>query len=391
MRNMQRNTHEVKWKQLTLGHLSRNKFWGEDPDTQYHSVVASSTLVQDGSINILVDPTLPVDAMEHRLQQYCGLSRNDIDIIFATHFHTDHRLDAEKYPNAKLYMSAESIQDVADLRKKGGLFAQIFLNGAVFDFEAAPPRLTPGVEVHPLPGHTLGLAGLTFTGGGKKILLSGDTIMNSEFYHAREGYYIDASQQKTTASMNWAAEHVDIIVPGHGDWFFTADSAAGSTNACTWRKLNLCADGEETAVLVQTATENILINPTMPGHLLREALYDAKGLEPTAITRVICLKNDAQHMLDVPIMRNAQLYLPKAVLEATQASAQADAGRLHFSAWQKTSELPIDIAEIGSASVCIFNSGAQKVAVASEHCDKQSLCAMGVTVAILGGEVCILQ
>ena len=65
--------HEVEWKQLTLGHLSRNKFWGEDPDTQYHSVVASSTLVRDGDINILVDPTLPVDEMENRLQRYCGL------------------------------------------------------------------------------------------------------------------------------------------------------------------------------------------------------------------------------------------------------------------------------------------------------------------------------
>lgn len=59
-----RNTHAVKWKQLALGHLSHNKFWGEDPDAQYHSVVASSTLVQEGDINILVDPTLPVDAFE---------------------------------------------------------------------------------------------------------------------------------------------------------------------------------------------------------------------------------------------------------------------------------------------------------------------------------------
>ena len=76
--------HEVEWKQLTLGHLSRNKFWGEDPDTQYHSVVASSTLVRDGDINILVDPTLPVDEMENRLQRYCGLDRNGIDIIRTT-------------------------------------------------------------------------------------------------------------------------------------------------------------------------------------------------------------------------------------------------------------------------------------------------------------------
>lgn len=135
--------------------------------------------------------------------------------------------------------------------------------------------------------------------------------MNAEFYHAREGYFIDASQKKTAASMEWAAKNVDIIVPGHGDWFFTSGQATGGEKTLQWRKLNLCASGEETAVLVQAGNENILINPTLRGHLLRDAIYDAKGLEPSAITRVICLKSDPQHTLDVPIMKNAQLYLPK--------------------------------------------------------------------------------
>ena len=383
--------HEVEWKQLTLGHLSRNKFWGEDPDTQYHSVVASSTLQRHGDINILVDPTLPVDEMENRLQRYCGLGRNDIDIIFATHFHTDHRLDAEKYPNAKLYMSAESIQDVAELRKEGGAFAQIFLNGAVFDFEAAPRQLSPGVEVHPLPGHTLGLSGLVFTSGGKKVLLAGDTIMNAEFYHAREGYFIDANQEKSAASMEWAAKNVDIIVPGHGDWFFTSDQATGGEKTLQWRKLNLCASGEETAVLVQAGNENILINSTLRGHLLRDAIYDAKGLEPSAITRVICLKSDPQHTLDVPIMKNAQLYLPKRTLEAEKQSTENGPRHLAFNAWEKTPEMPIDLIEIGSSSVCVFNSGGKKIAVSSDHCDEQALINMGVHVSIMGADTRILQ
>lgn len=384
------NAHEVAWKQLTLGHLSRNKFWGEDPDTQYHSIVASSTLLRDGDVNILVDPTLPVEEMESRLQHYCGLDRKEIDIVFATHFHTDHRVDAEKYPNAKLYMSAESVQDVAALRKEGGAFAGIFLNGAVFDFEAAPRRLSPGVEVCPLPGHTLGLAGLVFTSGGKKILLAGDTIMNSEFYHAREGYFIDASQEKTAASMKWAAEQAEIIVPGHGDWFFAEEGAAAGGEKLTWRKLNLCADGEETAVLVQTERENIVINPTLQGHLLRQALYDAKGLDPSEITRVICLKNDPQHTLDVPVMKNAQLYLPPQVIKAEKQSGESASRKLNFSTWEKTPELPIEILEIGSSAVCLFDSSGRKIAVAAGPCDEHALTALGVQVAIMGGEVRIL-
>ena len=382
--------NEVVWKQLTLGHLSRNKFWGEDPDTQYHSVVASSTLVQDGDVRILVDPTLPVEEMESRLQRYCGLGRNDIDIVFATHFHTDHRLDAEKYPNAKLYMSAESIQEVADLRKNGGAFAEIFLNGAVFDFEAAPRQLSPGVEVQPLPGHTLGLAGLVFTSGGKKILLSGDTIMNREFYQAREGYFIDASQEKNAASMDWAAEHVELIVPGHGDWFFAGQNAADGDGKLQWRKLNLCAGGEETAVLVQTETENIVINPTLPGHLLRQALYDAKGLDPAAVTGVICLKCDPEHTLDVPVMKNARCYLPEWMLEAGPQSGESGGRKGNVQAWKKTPEMPIDLIKTGSSAVCVFSSGGKKIAVASDCCEEQFLLEQGIDVAVMGGEVRIL-
>lgn len=384
------NEHEVTWKQLTLGHLSRNKFWGEDPDTQYHSVVASSTLVQDGDVRILVDPTLPVAEMEDRLRRYCGLDRNDIDIVFATHFHTDHRLDAEKYPNAKLYMSAESLRDVAELRKEGGALAQTFLNGAVFDFEAAPRRLSPGVEVQPLAGHTLGLAGLVFTSGGKKVLLAGDTIMNPEFYHAREGYFIDASQEKTAASMDWAAEHAEIIVPGHGDWFFAAGAAADNEKRLTWRKLNLCADGEETAVLVQTENENIVINPVLKGPFLREALYDARGLEPSAVTRVICLEGDPPHTLDVPVMKNARRYLPEWVLEAEKQSGDGRARKLGFRAWKNSPGMPIELVKIGSSAVCVFTSGGKKIAVASGRCDEQALAAMGVHVSIMGKDVRIL-
>lgn len=377
------DTRGITWRQLTLGHLSRNKFWGEDPDTQYHSVVASTTLVRAGDTNILVDPTLPAEELERRLQRYCGLGRRDIDIVFATHYHTDHRVDAEQYPNARLYMSAGSIQDIAEVKREGGFFARAFLNGAVFDFEPAPRRLAPGVEVVPLPGHTPGLAGLLFVSGGKRVLLAGDTIMNPEFYKAREGYFIDASQQKTAASMAWASQNADIIVPGHGDWFFADEGE----KTLAWRRLNLCAAGEEAAVLVRAGGENILVNPVLPGHLLREALYDAWGLEPSAITRVLCLKNDPRHALDLPVMKNAQLYLPAWELKAGAADEQAPSHRLHFSAWETSPQLPLELVQAGSATACLFASGGRTVAVAGEACGEEALRERGASLAVLGGEV----
>lgn len=155
--------------------------------------------------------------------------------------------------------------------------------------------------------------------------------------------------------------------------------------------MNLCASGEETAVLVQAGNENILINPTLRGHLLRDAIYDAKGLEPSAITRVICLKSDPQHTLDVPIMKNAQLYLPKRTLEAEKQSTENGPRHLAFNAWEKTPEMPIEFIEIGSSSVCVFNSGGKKIAVSSDHCDERALIDMGVHVSIMGADTRILQ
>lgn len=385
------NVREVVWKQLTLGHLSRNKFWGEDPDTQYHTVVASTTLLQDGDTNILVDPTLPVEEIEKRLQMYCGLTRDDIDIIFATHFHTDHRVNAEKYPNAKLYMYEGSLKDISDARAENGWMAKAFLTGpanvAVDSFMAAPEYITPGVRVQPLPGHCMGLAGLEFTSGGKKILLSGDTIMNREFYNAREGYFIDASLEATAASMNWAHDNVDIIVPGHGDWFFANEEVSDSMKKLTWRKLNLCADGEETAVLVQAEGENIVINPTLSGFAMRDALYDARWVEPAAVTRVLCLSGDAAHTRDLPTMMNAKFYLPEGEALNRENSAQ----KLTFSAWEKTEALPIETVKLGWQFAAVFTSGVKKIVVACAAIDEKTLGELDVDVAIMGSKVQILR
>ena len=168
----------LQWKTLTLGHLSRNKFWGESDAAQYHSVVATTTLVQTEGVNILVDPTLPVEQTEALLRLHAGLGREDIHIVYATHYHGDHRVDADKYPNAKQYMSAASLQDaqaaIEEVRKGRGVPA--FVVG-LEKFLPAPEQLAPGVALYPLPGHTDGNTGLMLTAREGSVLLAGDTIM----------------------------------------------------------------------------------------------------------------------------------------------------------------------------------------------------------------------
>lgn len=370
----------LQWKTLTLGHLSRNKFWGESDNAQYHSVVATTTLVQADGVNILVDPTLPVHQTEALLRRSAGLGREDIHIVFATHYHGDHRVDADAYPNAKQYMSAASLADaqtaIEEVRQGRGVPA--FVVGLEV-FAPAPQTLAPGVELYPLPGHTDGNTGLMLDAPEGKVLLAGDTIMGEEYFCAGQGYWFNTSAEKTHASILRAAEDADMVVPGHGDWFLTEGRKAvgQDRNSCWWYRLNL--EGEETVVLVSTGENKVLIQPSLPGHLLREAIYDRTGLEPSAITHVLCLDGDPKHRRDVETLRNAVC-----LMDAQALAQQSDLPR--FQAW--SGQVPELTVEEG---VCLFPSPEGTVAVAADRPSQALLQKRHVRVLIWGAETSIIE
>ena len=353
----------LQWKTLTLGHLSRNKFWGESDAAQYHSVVATTTLVQTDGINILVDPTLPVEQTEALLRLHAGLGREDIHIVYATHYHGDHRVDADKYPNAKQYVSAASLQDaqaaIEEVRQGRGVPA--FVVG-LEDFLPAPEQLAPGVTLYPLPGHTDGNTGLMLTAQEGSVLLAGDTIMGEEYFCAGEGYWFNTSAEKTHESIVRAARDADIVVPGHGDIFLTEGRGefGKPRHSCWWYRLNLGSSQEESVVLVRAGNCNVLINPSLPGHFLRQALYDRTGLDPADITHVLCLDGAAKHRLDVETLRNAAYLMPAGALEH-QKAAGADIHLALFHAWNN------QIPELTLAGgICCFEAPEGTVAVAAE-------------------------
>lgn len=359
----------LQWKTLTLGHLSRNKFWGESDTAQYHSVVATTTLVQTDGVNILVDPTLPIAQTEALLRLHAGLGRADIHMVYATHFHGDHRVDAADYPNAKLYMSAATLADgqAALEEVKQGRGIPAFVAG-LDKFSPAPQTLAPGVQLYPLPGHTDGNTGLMLDAPEGKVLLAGDTIMGEEYFCAGEGYWFNTSAEKTHASIIQASKDADLVVPGHGDWFLTQGrSVTGQPRSdCWWYRLNLGSSAEETVILVCTQKHKILINPSLPGHRLREALYDRTGLEPSAITHVLCLDGLRKHRLDVETLKNAVCLMPAGAL-AQQHAASCDPRLSRFSAWDNLSRFSAwdnQVPELTVAEgVCLFQAPEGTVAV----------------------------
>lgn len=209
------------WHLLTIGHLSRNKFWGEREDTAYRKALATSTLISGHGQHIVVDPSLPGEAMRQALLDAAGLRPEDVTLVFSTHYHLDHHVDPLCFPNA-VWMMPEK-----ELNYLHAHWAE-YLRSFPGDKEEtiarcipAPEEIAPGIRLVPLPGHTEGISGLSLDAPEGRVLLTGDAVMTREFYQAGEPYFFGwdgETGRRTIASLRGKA---DIIIPGHGEAFLT--------------------------------------------------------------------------------------------------------------------------------------------------------------------------
>ncbi|MGI5885102.1 MAG: MBL fold metallo-hydrolase [Candidatus Spyradocola sp.] len=204
---------------LTIGHLSRNKFWGESNDQAYRKPLATSTLLLGEGEVIVADPSLPEAEMREALLNAAGLSLEDVTLVFSTHNHLDHHVDPLCFPHARWLMPAV---DLSYLHEHWAEHKRSF-PGDDFDVvehcESAGSEIAPGLRVVPLPGHTPGTSGLAFDAPEGRVLLTGDAVMTREFYKAGEPYFFGWDNdlaKKTIAALRGTA---DVIIPGHGEAF----------------------------------------------------------------------------------------------------------------------------------------------------------------------------
>lgn len=202
------------WHIVTVGHLSRNKFWGECEYDMNHPVLATSTVIQSEHGNILVDPSMPAKEMQEAVYNACGLSPEEIDIIYSTHFHADHWMGIDGFPNAEFYVPKGDYEDLMGLRDcVSKEMAKVADRAKPIEGELA------GFQLIPLPGHTKGCQGLLFDAPEGKILISGDSIMGYEYFQAKQGYFFNYSEEESIRTIEKAAELADMIIPGHGNYF----------------------------------------------------------------------------------------------------------------------------------------------------------------------------
>jgi N-acyl homoserine lactone hydrolase len=209
----------IKWDVLTIGYLSRNKFWGESSDKGYRSPRCTCTLIRTNGRTIIVDPSCPPEEMLQVLDQRTGLKAEQITDVFLTHFHGDHRYGIEAFPHAKWFMPEREIEHC-----RGQVPAESPESLLLTKLIPVDRSLMPGIEILHTPGHSEGHGSLVFACEGLTVVVAGDAAMTKDFYLARDYYFNTSDPEAAVKSIDGIARIADIIVPGHDNYFMNKRS-----------------------------------------------------------------------------------------------------------------------------------------------------------------------
>lgn len=196
------------WDVITIGNLSRNRYWGESDEKPLRSAICTCTVISGEKFHLLVDPSLEDEkAMATELDRRTGLSIDEIDTVFITHQHGDHLYGLKHFTKAKWYGGA----DVAAAINKSGKYEK--------EIEPAGKTLLGEIDVIPMFGHTPDSFGLQFNHNGYSIVVAGDAVATKDYWDGGQMYYnvMDMEESKKTLAM--ISSIADIIVPGHDNYF----------------------------------------------------------------------------------------------------------------------------------------------------------------------------
>ena len=208
---------------VTIGHLSRNKFWGEDEGQGYRMPLCTCTLLQGNGVNVIIDPSLPAEQMKDALLNAAGIRPEDITHTYSTHYHGDHQWDLSAFPQATVCMPRKDLKYLRENEEEiTTKFWTYLKHDQIARLVPSEENLVPGLSIVPLPGHTEGLCGYLFDGPEGKILCTGDCVMTREFFQHDTSYFFgwDVTKcEESIRAIKGMDPQPDIIVPGHGEAF----------------------------------------------------------------------------------------------------------------------------------------------------------------------------
>ncbi|MHC4557715.1 MAG: MBL fold metallo-hydrolase [Planctomycetota bacterium] len=197
-----------KWDVITIGNLSRNRYWGESDEKGVRAAICTCTLITGKDFRILVDPSLADKTdMNRELDRRTGVRLHDITAVFVTHQHGDHLAGISHFPNAE-WLAAPAVARI--INKSGKLPRAV---------KGVQDRLLDSIDVVSTPGHTNTHHSLRFDCDGLSIVVAGDSVATRDFYRERRGYFNAVDFALSARTMDKLTSIADIIIPGHDNYF----------------------------------------------------------------------------------------------------------------------------------------------------------------------------
>jgi glyoxylase-like metal-dependent hydrolase (beta-lactamase superfamily II) len=187
---------------------------------------------------VLVDPSLPAQAVEARLFERVGAAPDKVTHVFLTNWRPAHRRALPAFEKAAWLMSEAEITNARKVLEDLSRRAQAAGGDAdvrrVLDEELrllarvqpAPDEIADGVDLFPLPGYTEGQAGLLIAEATRTTIVAGDAVPTAGHFFAGRVFEDCFDLERAKASLTEMYEIADIIVPGH-DNLFVAPRASG--------------------------------------------------------------------------------------------------------------------------------------------------------------------
>ncbi len=215
----------VELRIVSIGALASHPLRHESGDRRPGH--ATTVLLTSGDRRILVDPSLPPDALRHRLDERIGLEPDAITDVFLTDLRPERRRGIGLFGDARWHVGEmerdtyravietrrRELDDEDDLDPETEKLLELE-SRVVARCGAAPDRLMDGVDLFPLPGVTPGLCGLLLPMPRTTILICGDAVPTIE--HLEQGAVLPhvASLEQAQESFREAVEIADQLVPG---------------------------------------------------------------------------------------------------------------------------------------------------------------------------------
>jgi glyoxylase-like metal-dependent hydrolase (beta-lactamase superfamily II) len=210
---LQTMSEQAAFAIINIGTLPMNKFWGETE--RVRPATATCVLLQVGEHRVLVDPSPYPEELEEMLFARTGLRPGQVDQVFITHFHGDHRFGLDLFSGQSWVMASTALTEWRERSPED--------IGAISRFLPAEEHLVAGLRLFPSPGHTPGHCSLQAETRWGSLIITGDAVMTQEYFDAEEGYSNSVDFAQAADTIRTIKRSAQLVIPGHGNLILNLD------------------------------------------------------------------------------------------------------------------------------------------------------------------------